>query len=188
MTIEEDDDLIPDGYARVTEILKPYVSFDGIPPDVLKKAADRGRRVHRYCELYNKNLLIERVDEECKPYVESYIQWKDSMVEEVWHNELRVSCPELRISGKFDMIATIRGDSSETLIDIKTPLQTSVSWQLQTAAYRYLVRVCEGIELNRRVCLMLDRNGNPPKVVEYTDHARDERMFLNAVELHYFFK
>lgn len=185
---DHNEDKIPEGYSRVTEILKPYVSFEGIPPEVLKKAADRGTRVHRYCELYNRNLLIERIDEDCKPYVESYIQWRDSMVEEVWHNELRVSCPKIRVSGKFDMIVTIKGDSTETLIDIKTPMQTSCSWQIQTAAYRYLVRMSEGIELNRRACLMLDRNGNLPKLVEYTEHERDERMFLNAVELHYFFK
>jgi hypothetical protein len=44
-------DDIPPGYARVTEILQPYTSFDGIDPAVLAKAADRGTRVHKYCEL-----------------------------------------------------------------------------------------------------------------------------------------
>ena len=188
MNTRHEEDTIPSGYARVTEILKPYTSFEGINPAVLEKAADRGTRVHGYCELYTQNLLIEKVDNDCRPYVNSFIQWYDAMVEDVWHQEYRLSCQKYRFTGKLDMIATIKGDDHEALIDIKTPQQASCSWKLQTAAYRYLVRVNDGIDLKRRLCLMLDRKGGLPKVVEYTDHENDERLFLSAAELFHFFK
>lgn len=86
------------------------------------------------------------------------------------------------------MVVTIKGDQQPTLVDLKTPQQASISWQLQTAAYRYLMRVSQNIEIPRRLCLVLDRLGNQPKLIEYTNHEADERMFLNAVELFHFFK
>jgi hypothetical protein len=172
----DDFDDIPPGYVRVTDVLKTYVSFDKIDPAGLKKAADRGTRVHKYCELYTQNLLIEKVDEDCKPYVESFIQWFDAMVEELWVSEIRLSCPKYLITGKLDMVVTIKGDQHPTIVDLKTP------------AYRYLMRVSQNIEIPRRVCLVLDRLGNQPKLIEYTNHEADERMFLNAVELFHFFK
>lgn len=184
----DDFDDIPPGYVRVTDVLKTYISFDKIDPAVLKKAADRGTRVHKYCELYTQNLLIEKVDEDCKPYVESFIQWFDAMVEELWVSEIRLSCPKYLITGKLDMVVTIKGDQQPTIVDLKTPQQASISWQLQTAAYRYLMRVSQNIEIPRRLCLVLDRLGNQPKLIEYTNHEADERMFLNAVELFHFFK
>ena len=182
------DDEIPPGYARVTEVLKLFTSFDGIDPAVLAKAADRGTRVHKYCELYTQNLLIEKVDDDCIPYVNSFIHWFDTMVEEVWVSEMRLSCSKYLITGKLDMVVTIKGDTRETIVDLKTPQQASLSWQLQTAAYRYLMRASQGIDVSRRVCLILDREGKMPKLVEYTSHEADERLFLNAVELFHFFK
>lgn len=183
-----DSDDIPPGYTRVTQILEPYTSFDHIDPAVLNKAKDRGKRVHKYCELYVQNLLIEKIDEDCKPYVESFMQWFDKRVENVWASELRLSCSKYLISGKFDLLATINGDTQETLIDYKTPQQVSQSWKLQTAAYRYLLRSTQGINVPRRVCLILDKDGGLPNFREHTDHDHDERLFLNAVELFHFFK
>lgn len=186
--LDSDCDIIPPGHFRVTEILKPYVSFDGIDPAVLARAADRGTRVHKYCELYVQNLLIEKIDEDCKPYVESFIQWFDKRVEKVWASEVRLSCSKYLVSGKFDLLVTINGDTKETLIDYKTPQQVNPSWKLQTAAYRYLLRATQGIDVPRRVCLILDKDGGLPNFKEHTEHENDERLFFNAVELFHFFK
>ncbi len=181
-------DEIPKGYARVTEILQPFTSFDGIHPAVLAKAADRGTRVHKYCELYTQNLLIEKVDEDCRPYIESFTQWFDAMIEDVWVSEMRLSCSKYLVTGKLNMVTRLKEDKSETIVDLKTPQQASLSWRLQTAAYRYLMRACEGIDIPRRICLILDKEGGSPKIVEYTDHEADERLFLGAAELFHFFK
>lgn len=185
--LDSDCDIIPPGHIRVTEILKPYVSFDKVDPVVLARAADRGTRVHKYCQLYVQNLLIEKIDEDCKPYVESFIQWFDARIEKVWASEVRLSCSKYLISGKPDLLATIKGDTAETLLDYKTPQQVSESWRLQTAAYRYLLRT-QGIDVSRRVCLILDKEGGLPKFNEHTEHETDERLFFNAVELFHFFK
>lgn len=181
-----DDDTIPPGYFRVTQILKPFTSFDKVDPVVLARAADRGTRVHKYCQLYVQNLLIEKIDEDCRPYVESFIQWFDMRVERVLACEIRLSCSNYRITGKPDLLTIIKGDTEATLLDYKTPQLASPTWRLQTAAYRYLIRTTQGIDVPRRVCLILDKEGGLPKFGEHTEHETDERLFFNSVELFHF--
>lgn len=181
-------DEIPPGYSRVTEILESYSNFQGIPPSVLAHAADRGERIHRYCELYSRSLLIDEPDLECKDYVDSFIRWFDYSVACVIHSELRVNSIKYRLSGKFDMLVILKGDTEMTLVDIKSPQYPSITWKLQTAAYRILIREELGINAHRRMCLSLDKHGGHARVHEHLKHDRDERLYLNALELHRFFK
>lgn len=185
---------IPEGYLRVTSILSPFVSFDGIDPKVLKKAADRGTRVHSLCESYTKakplhahDFVIESAEDDCKPYLKSFVKWFDAVVDEVLYNELRINCPKLKISGQMDLLCKLKGDDSLVIVDIKTPQQSAISWQLQTAAYYHLLSSVEGIKAARRVSLILDRNGNDARICEYTEHDKDVKLFLNALELYRFF-
>ena len=179
---------IPPGYTRVTETLDAYTDFDGVPPAVLAHAAERGERVHRYCELYSRSLLIEEPDEECKPYVDSFIRWFDYSVACVIHSELRINSKKYKLSGKFDLLAVLKGDTEPTLVDYKSPQHKAKTWPLQTAAYRILLREELGINAHRRMCLILDKDGARARVNEYRDHGRDERLYINTYELNRFFK
>lgn len=181
-------DYIPPGYTRVTEILDAYTDFNGVPPAVLAHAAERGERIHRYCELYSLSMLIEEPDEECKPYVDSFIRWFDYSVACVIHSELRISSKKYKLSGKFDLLVKMKGDTELTIVDIKSPQTKSSTWQLQTAAYRFLLREELKINAHRRICLIVDNEGGNIRVVEYSNHDLDERLYLNAFELHRFFK
>src|SRR5271163_3329415 len=146
---------IPSGYLRVTEVLQPFSTLGNIDPNTLANAADRGTRVHAYCESYALGLFVFDIDLDCNNYFSVYKDWFDSMVKEVIHTETRCNSKKYRLSGAFDMIAILKGDSKPSLIDIKTPALGSLSWQLQTAAYRMLAREEMGIECSRRICLML---------------------------------
>lgn len=189
--MKKQDDEIPAGYARVTEILKPYSGLDGIDDRVLARAADRGTRVHDFCELYARNLLIEEPDEDCKVYVEAFKEWFDNTVDDVVLIEERLNSPTYRISGKFDLLVKFKGDDALTIVDIKTPQSASKTWNLQTAAYRILLREVKGIEAERRGCLMLP-NDSPTKrdakFVEFTKHDMDEQLYLYALQLYRFFQ
>ena len=55
---------IPEGYNRVTEILAPYKTFAGVDDDVLEFAARRGTLVHYFCEMHALNMLIEKPPKE----------------------------------------------------------------------------------------------------------------------------
>lgn len=176
------------GYTRVTSILSAYSDFSHIEPSVLAYAADRGTRVHTFCELYVKNLLIEPIDADCKPYFDSFVQWFDFIVAEVIQAEQRLFCDKLKISGQIDLLLKLKGGDDIYLVDIKTPQQLSKTWALQSAAYKYLVEANSDMKINYRGCLMLDKNGGAPKMIGYENHQRDNDLFMSALALHRYFK
>lgn len=79
-------------YYRVSSILEPFSGLHNIQKDVLEAAADRGTRVHAFCELYAKGMLFMEVDEDCVSYFESFKEWFDSVVEKVEFTEKRLFC------------------------------------------------------------------------------------------------
>jgi len=175
-----------EGYTRVTSILNPFTDFSQIHPDVLANAADRGTRVHRFCELYVKNLLIEPIDEDCKPYFESFVQWFDTVVDEVVKAEQRLFCDHWKITGQIDLVLRLKDSDSVHIVDIKTPQTCSKLWALQTAAYMHLVESNSDIKVSHRGCLMLSRSGELPTMVGYSNHDRDKDLFFSACKLHQF--
>lgn len=172
------------GYTRVTEFLTPYKNFDNISPEVLEQAAGRGDEVHRLCELYASNMLIEIPKPEVKPFFDSFKYWFDLAVNETLYTEHRIYHPKLLIAGQFDWLGTFKDSDDLVLCDWKTPALHDISWRMQMAAYRFLLRECMGIDVKRRISIRLDREGKPAKLVEYLDHDHDERLFLNQVEIY----
>ena len=158
---------IPEGYNRVTEILAPYKTFAGVDDDVLEFAARRGTLVHYFCEMHALNMLIEKPPKDVKGYIESYKKWFDEYVEDVLFTEVRMNHSFYRISGQPDQVVVIKGSKSLILLDIKTPATKCRTWNLQTAAYRLMLREILGIQCDRRICLRLDKEGNFPKVDEF---------------------
>lgn len=178
------DNEIPSGYVRVTSVLKVFQDFSNVLPQVLERAADRGQRVHQLCEAHSLGLFIPEVDDDCKHYFSAFTEWFDSRVEKVLVQESRMNSAKYRLSGQVDMIVLMKNDTKPTIVDIKTPLTVLKMWKLQTAAYRLLAREELGIECNRRLCLMLPNEPRSVKISEYVKHDNDERLFLNALELH----
>lgn len=175
-----------ESYTRITEILRVYSDFSAVPVAVLERAADRGTRVHDFCELYARRLLIDEVDNDCKNFVDSFSSWFDSYVSKTVALETRLYSDSLKITGQFDLLAILKGDDEPTLIDIKTPREHRLSWNLQTAAYSMLLKEDKGIEAPKRGCLMLDRNGREAKFVPHED-KRDKILFLKALDLYRYF-
>ncbi len=174
---------IPEGYTRVTEVLKPYNNLHSIDPTVLAKAADRGSRVHKYCETYALGLFLPEIDADCNNYVQAFISWFDERVEKVLAIETRLNSEKHKLSGQLDLICSLKGSDEICLIDIKTPASASFTWQLQTAAYQLLALQCTGMEIQRRICLKLPKHTSTASIIEYLDHDSDSRLFLNALEL-----
>ncbi len=189
ISTNENDD-IPTGYNRVTEILEFYTNFSGIDPLTLANAADRGSRVHKYCEMYALNLFLSDIDEDCKNYFNSFKEWYDSFVVKLLYNELRINSEKYLLTGKFDLIVQLKGDPEDclTLIDIKTPASSSLTWPLQMAAYSMLLREEKKVLVSRRIVLMLPKHGEKAKIIEYQDHDLHEKLYISALTLFRFFK
>lgn len=179
---------IPHGYDRVTSILNPFNDFSSIDPDVLKNAADRGTRVHNLCEAYALKLFLPDIPDDCKGYFDSFREWFDYSVEQVIHTEIRMNSMNYKLSGCMDLCVIMKGSTTPTLIDIKTPVNASPSWALQTAAYVMLADDCLDLNIKRRCALMLPKTGGSAKIIEYCSYTSDKSLFLNALELYRYFK
>ena len=173
-------------YRRVSSVISPFTDFSNIDASVLKNAADRGTRVHKYCELYTKGLLGIEPEEDAKPYVESFIKWFDRMVQEVLYIEKRLYCDEYMLTGQIDLIVKM-AEPEPWIIDIKTPQQESKTWRLQTAGYLHLANKMEPNTYNR-ACLQLDKNGGVPHLKVYPHHGKDMSLFFDALRLVEFFR
>jgi hypothetical protein len=186
--MKKQENEIPTGYIRVTEVLTPFSTLTEIDPQTLANAADRGTRVHSYCEAHALGLFVADVDDDCKNYFEAFKKWFDNTVVDVLCVERRLNLPTLKLSGAVDMVVLLKGDDELSLIDIKTPQSASISWQLQTAAYQLLAKEVADIHASRRICLMLPKYSDAAKVVEYENHDRDQDLYLKALELYRFFR
>lgn len=189
------DQDIPDGYVRVTEILKPYVDLSHIDPFVLEKAADRGSRVHEYCASYcaahavHAHLFwdLEHVDADCAGYVQSFIEWYINNVDKLILCEKRLNCAKTKVTGKPDLIVQLKGDDAPTLVDIKTPVAAQKTWRIQTAAYHWLAVSAENIDCKRRICIQLKKDGGKAKIIEHSNLKVDVDVFLGLAEAYFFF-
>ena len=174
-------------YLRVSTILSKYNNYENVPKTILDYAADRGTRVHKYCELYACNMLFETVDEDCFEYVQAFIDWFDENVEEVVHTETRLYCDTFSFQGQFDLIAKLKNRPGNTLIDTKTCLKTSRVWPIQLSAYQYLCSN-NGICISDRMVLQLTKDR---KYNEYVFHAetykKDRETFFSILAIHDYF-
>lgn len=174
-------------YPSVTQVLSPWVDYSRVPPDVLERAADRGRRVHALCASYAQGLWIPEIPEECAPYFESFTRWFDSSVEQVKAVEVELVDTVNGYCGHPDIICKIKGDKGLALPDIKTPQQEMKTWRIQLAAYKQLA-ITNRYQIDRVFSLRLDSKGGQVKITEYTDSATDFAIFLSALTVWRFMK
>jgi ATP-dependent exoDNAse (exonuclease V) beta subunit len=180
--------MIKPNYLRVTEVLSRYSGLDQVDPEILKRAAERGTAVHDYIEEHTKGTCWMPPSDLVAPYFKSFEAWFDYAVEDIFIVEHRFYDDELGVTGACDLICRLRGDDGLTIIDYKTPTSLSSSYALQTAAYYRMARAEFGDQIKRRACVQLFKDGSPAFFKEYTDHERDQYLFVAAVNLHKFFK
>lgn len=186
------EDEIPEGYVRISHILSPYSKYDEIPEDVLKKAADRGTMIHKLCELHMKGEYVPPPLEH-QGYFDSFCLWYDgmSLVLNDLKIEQRLNNALLRISGRYDFAAKLGPECNHTIFDIKTSSSTQRLWGPQLAAYKWLFNkdlpniLTQHAE--RRIVLHLQKDGKIAKVIEYLDHEKDFKIFMNCYENHRYF-
>ncbi len=195
-------------YIRVTQVLAPFSDFSNIPAETLRAASERGTLVHELCELYALDSLIEPIPENCKGFFESFKNWFDDNVHTVINTEERLYSEEqsfeellenglhfsedhyfknMNLTGQYDLLCTLKHAPEKiVLVDYKTPAIASKTWPLQSAAYAMLLRETRGISVDRRIALMLKKDGSNAFALEFTD-SNDERNFMKAYCLHIYF-
>lgn len=164
-------------YTRVTTPLKKFSGSDSVPCNILDYASDRGTRVHQYCELYANNMLFGDIDDDCIDYVQAFVNFFDEHVNHVYSTEKRFFCDNKKIQGQVDMIANVKDCDGITLIDIKTSLKKSKTWNLQLAAYKYLARENK-VKVNNSLVVQLKKDGT------YEIHLLDIEKYQSEIQLY----
>lgn len=116
----------------VTSLMKKYSltpNYEGIPADVLQKAAERGSKVHKDIEDYCNGRAVA-MTKELKAFIGCGVK--------AIANEYLVSDNEI-VASSIDIVADA-GDSKVNLIDIKTTSALHLeplSWQLSIYAFLF---------------------------------------------------
>ncbi len=170
-----------DRYPSVTQVLKPWSDFSRVDLDLLNMAKERGSEAHAICAAIAQGLWYEEPRPEVAGYVRSYQDWFESSVSEVCWVETKLVDDVYRFTGTPDLAVILKGDTTPSLWDIKTPRAVSHLWRYQVAAYRHLARKA-GCMVERIGCLRLSPDGGPLILDEYTRTAsRDFNVFLAAL-------
>ena len=124
----------------VSDILKPIdaIALDGIPPQNLAKAGERGTRIHEETEAYDHGLL-EMDDEwvynnqDILPYIEAYIQFCEDYSSLPIESECRTYCEETGVAGTIDLVKEINGrlaiidkKSTSTIGTLRNAIQLNI--------------------------------------------------------------
>ncbi len=167
----------------VTTVLRGtgLVNFEHVPTDVLRRAANFGTAVHKACEYNDHGTLdLSTVDDAIMPYLDAWQQYLRDFRVEITNIELMLCSEKYQYAGTIDRVAIIGG--KVTVIDIKTPVSTSPSWAIQTAAYRQLLEENNAKPIRERVSIQLTADATY-KVVNHAD-ATDFPVFLSALQVY----
>jgi hypothetical protein len=153
-------------YARVSDILKPFVNFAGISQEVLSKKASLGTLVHKLINEEIEGLLPVASGKELG-YVQSFYQWRNAVNPVFIESEVRYYCDQKMITGCIDALIQLQPEEPAVLVDFKTSVQESPTWILQAHLYHYLLTTNGKNPAKRMLFLKLDKEGALPKVFEY---------------------
>lgn len=153
--------------------------------EVVAHAADRGRRVHIYCELVDREeaFRLEAVPADVRGYVQAYQRFviETGFVPELIEEPMVSS--SLRFAGTVDRVGTCRLLDGLHTFDLKTPASDDPAWPIQTAGYALLVDENYGMR-TRRHCVQLRPNGRF-KIHSHPSET-DYRIFRAALEVAHF--
>ncbi len=175
-------------YLRVSDIIAPFSGVEFVPEQYLLPAAERGTKVHTYVESILKGKDIFIFEEELRPYVEAFELFWSKYIQTVKDAALdlerRFYCEEKKITGQIDAIFAV--DDKIYICDWKTSLKKSVSWDLQGAAYRYLLEVNGYTNVDSVLFVQLKKDGTF-KTYKCEDHHKHLEIFFKCLELYNYF-
>ena len=171
----------------VTTVLSPFSDFSMVRPEVLRKAAERGTRVHTACAIIAMELWSPSAPREGDaPYCTSFLKWVDIAGIKFVSVEEEFTDMDLGYFGHPDAIVRYPGEQGLTVIDYKTPMSISRSWHPQIAAYAHLARK-HGYDVRRGLAVRLRKNGGPAIATEIDVDGEPWIAFLNALGVHKYF-
>jgi len=155
---------------------------------IKNEAAQIGLCLHHICRLFHQDRSFDMpATSQIGQMFATYRQWFETAVDVVVATEQLVVSRKFGYAGTYDALAVLKGDSTPSIIDLKTSKDFWPTMALQLAAYREAV-LEEGQVVNRRLVVRIDRSDTQRlQIREYTEHARDFNAFLAALSLARYF-
>lgn len=178
----------------VTQCLDPITKLEFVDHDILHRAAELGKHVHKAVHLYD----IGQLDEDClDPVIAGYLAgWKRFLSDtgaRIRASELAVLHPQHRYCGTLDKIIDLI--SRRMVLDVKTSLAVPRTVWPQTAAYlealvaeslAYPGSIAAEFKLSRRTdrgCLVLEPEGTYKLRRPKGSLAFDFNMFISCLNV-----
>ena len=173
---------------RVTEILKPFTSYDQVPRDILDRAAARGTSVHALCAGIAKGNWIPdgMIGDELIGYVRSFRKWQEAQVKRFIIIEKRYIDNRDAYSGQLDFVVECTDDKLY-LVDLKTSAKPQKTYPIQMAAYDNLLKQNE-VQVEGAMIVYLDKHGEFPDIHTLHDMQEEFGVFTSALHCHRYFK
>jgi hypothetical protein len=169
-------------YARVSDVLGPFVDFSAIPPEVLQRKAALGTRVH---DAINQDIQgnLPVIGLQDQGYFQSFERWRTALKPVFLITEKRMYCDHKMLTGCIDALIKLEGHDQHILVDWKTSVSESpTTWPMQAMLYWYLLDRT-GIVVSKNVLFVkLDRDGGFPKVYQYKLDSNFLTTCLQAVD------
>ena len=174
----------------VTQIIKLISpKFEGIPEAVLEYASQRGRAVHKACEIFNNGQeFSEPLDDVIVPYLDAWKRFIDEKHVRIISSEQHMYHPTMHYAGRFDCIGLI--DDEEWTLDIKAIAKLHAAIGVQLAGYNGLRNAHAGkIHCNThcdfpRAAVQLKPDGTY-KFEQYNNRS-DFAVFVSCMTVHNF--
>jgi ATP-dependent exoDNAse (exonuclease V) beta subunit len=168
-------------YARVSDIIKPFVDFSGIDEGVLNRKAALGTRVHEAIQQEIEGEM-ESLPPSESGYLDSWKKWRSALCPEFVQSEKRYFDDRRMITGCIDALIKFPSDDRIMIVDWKTSASESpVTWTMQAHLYFYLA--CGEHPLQKRFLFVkLDRYGNLPQVFQYIYDQNLMARCMTAIE------
>ena len=124
---------------NVTKIIAPLTDYSHIPPDVLLRAQEQGKAIHKMVELDCQNRLnVATLPDWMRPRYAAWCRFKEQTGFICWdterrgYNETYGYGYTLDLAGRLPYLKDIRGGA---LLDVKRSLYAGAAIGLQLAAY-----------------------------------------------------
>ena len=190
---------------RVTHILSEMLHEDALMgwaykmgtmgrdiDDIKDDAADKGSIVHAMCEYFLRYRMFMQIPDgtpyrarrECQNAFNSFLLWIDNINNNHMWKPLVLEEPLICELFGGTMDALLQIDDGIYLIDFKTSNFLNYKYCLQVAAYRYMLRVTRGIEVDGCCVLRLEKRKKNcfPEEMFFDLHDKEMKSFMDNCE------
>lgn len=166
------EEVIREGYTRVTTVLSQWEKYGGIDPELVIRAGERGTRVHKGVDDIHVGRQVSMTVEQGGLYFKSFLLWYQKENYVLHQSEQRIyeefGADPFPVTGCIDALVQLPGRTDLTLIDWKTSANADKEvWPMQAQFYLHLLRQSGVQGVSRALFVKLDKAGGMPKVHEY---------------------